>query len=160
MAVRVAKVEDVPAIFDLGQKMLTRMYGPGKVKANRTTGYSEMRMLIQSKTGLVIVDEIEGEIVGVLAGQVMKWSFVDLRYATDIAFFVEENRPVTAVKLLRRFIYWAQQQPNVREVLVNVTHGLGDMERMKTMYEKLGMRHVGGSFSVRLGNLAEQEVAA
>jgi hypothetical protein len=159
VSVREATVEDVPRIFDLGQKMLNRMYGYGKVQANRTTGYREMRQLIQSKIGVVLVDEVDGELLGVLAGQVMKWSFVDLRYATDIAFFVEENHPVTAVKLLRTFIYWARQQPNVREVLVNVTHGLGDMERMKTMYEKLGMRHVGGSFSIRLGNLAEREAA-
>lgn len=160
MAVREATVEDVPRIFDLGQDMLNRMYGLGRVRANRTRGYKEMRQLIHSKVGLVIVDEEGGELLGVLAGQVMTWSFVDLRYATDIAFFVKEDKPVTAVKLLRRFIYWAQQQPNVREVLINVTHGLGDVDRMKTMYEKLGLHHVGGSFSIRLGNLAEQEVAA
>ena len=160
MAVRKATVEDVPRIFDLGQDMLDRMYGEGKVMANRERGYKEMRQLIQSKTGLVIVDEQEGELLGVLAGQVMVWAFVNLRYATDIAFFVREDRPVTAVKLLRRFVYWAQKQRNVREVLINVTHGLGDLDRVKVMYEKLGMIHVGGSFSVRLGNLAEQEVAA
>ena len=158
--VREATINDVPAIFDLGQEMLNRMYGLGRVRADRERGYREMRQMIASKQSIVLVDEQKGELLGVLVGQVMKWSFVDLRYATDIAFFVQENRPVTAIKLLRRFIYWAQQQPNVREVLVNVTHGLGDVERMKTMYEKLGMRHVGGSFSLLLGNLAEQEVAA
>jgi hypothetical protein len=73
-----------------------------------------------------------------------------MRIAQDFAFYVEEGRPVTAIKLLRRFIYWANQQPNVDEVLVSVTHGIGDLDRVKVLYEKLGMTHIGGVFSMPL----------
>jgi hypothetical protein len=159
VAVRIAKVEDVPAIFDLGQQMLNRMYGPGRVKANRTSGYSEMRMLIQSKTGLVIVDEIEGEIAGVLAAQRMKQAFCDHWIAVDLAYFVEENKPITAMKLVRHYLWWAQQQKGVNEALINVTHGVGDVERAKELFVKLGMTHVGGSFAVRFNKLARAEAA-
>ena len=72
-----------------------------------------------------------------------------------VPFVVKENKPVTAVKLLRHFINWGKGQKNVREVLVNVVTGLSDPVKMTKMYERLGMRHVGGSFSVWLGDTAQ-----
>lgn len=153
--IRQAKLADLDDIFTLGQKMLDRVHGPGVVKVDPQQGRKDMRFLMNSKTAIVLVDRSsDGELLGVLAGQVVKQSFVDLRFATDLAFYVQEDHPITAVKLLRHFINWAKGQPNVREILIQVSTGLGDSERMTTMYEKLGLRHMGGCFSVWLGGQA------
>ena len=160
--IREATIADVPKIFDLGQEMLNRMYGLGRVRVNREEGYRDMRMLINSKTGLVVIDvDAEGNLLGVLAAQRVKQIFTDHWYCVDQAFFVQENKPISALKLVRHFLWWAQQQKGVNEAIVNVTHGLGDPERMRVMYEKLGMTHLGGSFGVRFNKLAvvEQEAA-
>jgi hypothetical protein len=47
----------------------------------------------------------------------------------------------------------------VNEALINVTHGVGDVERAKELFVKLGMTHVGGSFAVRFNKLAGAEAA-
>ena len=156
MTVRQAKLKDLDAIFELGQEMLDRVYGEGEVETDPQQGRKDMRFLMNSKTAIVLVDvDEDGVLNGFVAGQVMKQAFVNLRYVTDIAFVVREDKPVTAVKLLRHFINWGKGQPNVREVLINVITGLSDPVKMTTMYERLGMRHVGGSFSVWLGNTSQ-----
>jgi hypothetical protein len=96
------------------------------------------------------VAEVDGEIVGCLAGQVMRQSFVDIRYATDLAFVVMPNHPAQAVALARHFIHWAKAQKNVKEVTLQISSGLANADRVSEMYEKLGLKKMGSCHTVYL----------
>ena len=158
--IKVATYEDMDAMFKLGQENLDRQYGRNVMRVDEQEGRRELRQIMSSATGVAYVDyDSEGQLNGCIIGQVVKQSFVKNRFVTDLAFFVREDKPITAVKLLRHFIDWGRKQKNINEVIINVSSGLGDTERMKTMYEKLGLRWMGGCFCLELGKVAAAKAA-
>lgn len=146
--IREGKLDDIPKLLEIGQYYLDQIH-PG-MKIDKQQAPKDLRYLMSSKTGVVLVAEEEGEIVGVLAGQVMKQAFVDCRYATDLAFVVLPGHPIQAVQIARQFVHWAKQQRNVKEIVLNISSGLGNVDRTGKMYERLGMRKMGGTYAIYL----------
>lgn len=146
--VRHGRLEDIPKLLEIGQWYLDQI-SPG-AKIDHKNAPKDLRYLMNTATGCVLVAEVRGEIVGTLIGQVVKQSFVDLRFATDLAFVVMPGHPVQAVMLARQFIHWAKQQRNVREVTLQISSGLANVDRVALMYEKLGMRNMGACFTLQL----------
>lgn len=144
--IRQGRLEDIPRIFEIGQWYLDQIQDGYKI--DWKNGPKDLRYLMSSKQGRVLVAEVDGKVVGTLIGQVVKQAFVDVRYATDLAFVVEPGHPVQAVMLARHFIHWARKQPNVKEVTLQISTGLANVDRVARMYEKLGMRNMGGCFTV------------
>lgn len=146
--IRRGKLEDIPKLLDIGQWYLDQIHDG--LKIDRKAAPKDLRYLMSSATGVVLVAEKDGEIVGGLAGQVVKQSFVDVRFATDLAFVVKPGNPVMAVMLARRFIQWARGQKNVKEITLQISSGLANADRVARMYEKLGLRNMGACFTLYL----------
>jgi len=146
--IRNAEYRDIPAILDIGQWYLDHIH-PGTT-IDREAGPKDLRYLISSATGWVGVAEKGGEIVGALAGQVVRQSFVKQRYATDVGFVVLPGHPIQAVGLARHFIHWSRQQKGVRDVTLQISSGLANVDRVGKLYEKLGLRHMGGCYTMFL----------
>lgn len=144
--IRQGRLEDIQPIFEIGQWYLDQIHDGYKIDWKQ--GPKDLRFLINSKQARVLVAEVDGKVVGALIGQVVKQAFVDIRYATDLAFIVKPGHPIQAVMLARHFIHWARKQPNVREVTLQISSGLRNNERVARMYEKLGMKNMGACFTL------------
>ena len=146
--VRDGTLADIPQMLEIGQWYLDRIHNG--VKIDWKEAPKELRYLMSTATGKVLVAEKEGEIVGLLVGQVVKQSFVKMRFATDLAFVVKPGHPIQAVMLARHFIHWARQQKNVKEVILQISSGLANADRVAKLYEKLGLRNMGACFALYL----------
>ena len=49
-------------------------------------------------------------------------------------------------KLMRRFIGWAKENPGVKEIMLGISSGIGDSERTKKLYERMGAVKIGDNF--------------
>lgn len=143
--VRSARHEDIPKLLEIAD-WYVRQINP-ELRADKVGGAKDLRFLMASKTGCVFVAEVDGVVVGGLAGQVLKQSFVDCRYATDVGFAVLPKHPIQAVMLVRRFVQWARKQPGVKEITLQISSGLANADRVGRMYERLGLRHMGACFT-------------
>jgi len=148
MTIREGRLNDIPKLLEIGQYYLDQIH-PG-MTIDKNSAPKDLRYLMSSKTGVVLVAEHHNEIVGVLVGQVMKQAFVNCRYATDLAFVVMPGHPIQAVQLARQFVHWAKGMRNVKEIVLNISSGLGNVERVGEMYERLGMRKMGGTYAIYL----------
>ena len=44
------------------------------------------------------------------------------------------------------FISWAKNNPGVKEIMLGTTSGIGDTERTKKLYERMGVVRIGDTF--------------
>ena len=49
-------------------------------------------------------------------------------------------------KMMRRFISWATETRGVKEIMLGINSGIGDAERTRKLYERMGAIKVGDSF--------------
>ena len=49
-------------------------------------------------------------------------------------------------KMMRRFISWARKNRGVCEILLGTDSGIGDSNRTKKLYERMGAIKIGDSF--------------
>lgn len=136
--IRPATHSDIPRILELGTIM------------HATTNYSGLRYdqeragqfiagLI-SGGGVVFLAEIDGVVVGGIAGALGQQWFNDDLYAFEIALFVEPSRRhgLTAIKLLRAFIKWGQLR-GAKHIEAGVTTGQG-VDGITRLYQSLGFK--------------------
>ena len=48
--------------------------------------------------------------------------------------------------MLRAYIRWARLNNGVAEIILGVTSGIGDMDRTRKLYERMGAIKMGDSF--------------
>ena len=49
---------------------------------------------------------------------------------------------------MRRFITWSKKNNGVKEIALGVSSGIGDSDRVKQLYERMGATRVGDNFVV------------
>jgi len=95
--------------------------------------------------GVVIVAEIDGKIVGSIAGMETSDWWSDKLYLADLWFFVykEHRKSRAAIKLVRSFLEVGREA----KVTVKLGHVYsGDLDRKDNFYERLGMAKVGSLY--------------
>ena len=65
---------------------------------------------------------------------------------SGIFFYVTEKGVGVGGNLMRRFISWAKDNPGVKEIMLGTTSGIGDVERTKNLYERMGAMRIGDTF--------------
>ena len=90
--------------------------------------------------------DIDGEIEGVFIGVANQLWYSRKKQAADLFFYVTDKGKGWGSSLLRRYIQWARFNKGVAEITLGVMSGIGDMERTKKLYEKLGAVKVGDSY--------------
>ena len=94
----------------------------------------------------VVIAEVDGKIEGALIGVTHQLWYSRRKQASDLFFYVTENGKGVGANLMRRFISWAKNNPGVKEIMLGTTSGIGDMERTKKLYQRMGAVRIGDTF--------------
>jgi len=119
---------------------------PLDVKTLRTN----LQICILSAEHLVLVVDIEDEIKGIMIGVTHQLWYSRKKQATDLFFYVSPSARGGGwgTKLMRRFISWAKENPGVKEIMLGISSGLDDVDRTKTLYERMGAIRIGENYVI------------
>ena len=145
--IRNARPEDIPALLDLGAKALAESEHPARFDRSKTRKMLRYAIMMHRKDGpmRVWVAETQGEVVGVLIGQMDALFFSSDRYATDLVFYTHPSHRGHGLNLVRRFLEWARNDKKVVDITLQISSGI-EVERTQDLYERLGLKFVGGCF--------------
>ena len=143
--IRKAENKDVSGIMELVKEAHTHSISRF-VKLDPKTLRTNIQVCVLSAEHFVVVVELEGKIEGVMIGVTHQLWYSRKKQATDLFFYVTENGIGWGAKLMRRFIGWAKENPGVKEIMLGITSGIGDAERTKKLYERIGAVRIGDTF--------------
>ena len=107
---------------------------------------NNLQVCILSAEHFVVVAELDGKIEGAMIGVTHQLWYSRKKQATDLFFYVTEEGIGVGANLMRRFISWAKDNPGVKEIMLGTTSGIGDVERTKKLYERMGAMRIGDTF--------------
>jgi len=109
-----------------------------------------IQVCILSSEHLVMVVELDNNIEGIIIGVTHQLWYSRKKQATDLFFYVSPSvrGDGWGTKLMRRFITWAKENPGVKEIMLGVSSGIGDVDRTKTLYERMGAVHIGENYVI------------
>lgn len=145
--IRPANYEDIPALVDLGAVMHQESryrvlpYAPNKV-------FGLLANMIEKDTGLLIVAERNGEIIGGFMGLVVEHWFSNSLIATDFALFIHPDHRggMTAARLLKRFVAWSRER-GAELITAGITTGV-NADASTRLYQSIGFEPVGIAFNM------------
>ena len=107
---------------------------------------NNLQVCILSAEHFVLVVELEGEIEGLFIGVTHQLWYSKKKQATDLFFYVTEKGTGWGAKMMRRFISWAKENPGVEEIMLGISSGIGDADRTRKLYERMGAVKIGDNF--------------
>jgi len=144
MIIREAKsTYDFEQIVDMARDMHAESPRFSRVPFEAEKVYALTRRLTEEDTGLVLVAEDEGVLVGMYAGFLAPYFFSYENYASDVALYVSPGQrggPLAA-QLIQAFVAWATEK-GVRELAPGASTEVST-EAVRALYESQGFR-VGG----------------
>lgn len=151
VSVRAAVEADIPTLIELGAALHAESprfrrypYSPRKV--------AEMALAVIPGGG-ALVAEIDGKIVGVMAGFVVEQWFSETKVASDLTFYIlpeYRKKGRAALMLVRAFEQWAKSKGAV-DVVPGASTQI-DPDTTRSFYEKLGYVTSGYQFFKELGD--------
>lgn len=145
--IRKAENKDVSGIMELVKEAHSKSISQF-VKLDPKTVRTNVQVCILSAEHFVLVVELDGKIEGVLIGVTHQLWYSRAKQATDLFFYVTYEGTGWGAKLMRRFISWAKDNPGVKEIMIGITSGIGDADRTKRLYERMGAMRIGDTFVV------------
>jgi GNAT superfamily N-acetyltransferase len=141
--IRPAKLEDIPAMVELGRLM------HGESPLWSRLAYSPFKVgivcerLIELDGGFAFVGERDGSIVGAMLGVAEEHWMSNDKVATELALFVESSSrgALLAARLVSRFVVWAEDE-GARLTVAGVSTGV-EPERTAQFYERFGFSRNG-----------------
>lgn len=150
--IRKATTSDLQAIVALGYRLCDRT-PLADIPRDRPAIVHTITQCMASQYGCCLVAEHDRQITGVILGIAQQYWFSRKRQATDLMFTAETPRD--GLRLLRAFVTWAWAVPNVVEVALGQSSGI-EVERTGKVFKRLGFEQVGGIYSMRWAQRAEQ----
>lgn len=148
--IRTATLSDIDGIVELAKHFYGQMEGG---RFSEKIFRPNIRMLIKSENSIVILCEHDGKISGALIGVIDRLWYSEDFVAHDLAFAVKPKASgLYAWLMAKQFIRWAKSKPNVVDITMQVSSGLGEAERVGALYEALGMKKMGGCYSLFVGD--------
>lgn len=141
--IRPANPFDIPALLDLGARMHAESPRFSRLTFSRTRLHDTLRSLLDSPHGFLWVAEIEGRVIGGMAGLISQhWASED-RVATDLALFIDDRQRggMSTARLVTEYKRWAWKH-GAHIVQVGVTTGV-QTEQTAQLYERLGLTRCG-----------------
>lgn len=143
--IRKSENRDVSGIIELVKEAHGRSISQF-VKLDPKTLRTNVQVCVLSAEHFVSVVELDGKIEGVIIGVTHQLWYSKRKQATDLFFYVTEKGTGWGAKLMRRFISWAKENPGVKEIMLGITSGIGDTDRTKKLYERMGAVRIGDTF--------------
>jgi GNAT superfamily N-acetyltransferase len=140
--IRAATPQDVAQMVELGRQMVeSTSYGRYTYSVDKVAALCTE--LIKSPTGIALVAEQEGQLVGAFVGSVYPMWFSTELEASDYAMFVHPDyrRSAHALHMVRAFVEQAKSLGASRICIGNST-GF-EPEKVRALYEMAGFKFVG-----------------
>lgn len=152
MKIRLAKMEDIPALVELGRAIhaVTRFkqfeFNPERVAGN-------LMAVIQDQRGIycfLVAEDASGVAVGGLVGCLERHVFSDQLVATLVHYDVlpEKRMGGAGLRLLTAFRKWAENR-GAFELSAGISSGT-DLNKMDRFMRRLGFQLTGGNYSLML----------
>lgn len=152
MGIRVATLEDLPRIMDLGEQLHHESPRWSRLSFNRAKAEAFMHMLLTSDNGVVFVAERDGVVVGGIAGYAeAHWSSDDI-IANEVSFFMDGGARgnMAATRLICALKAWGGMR-GAKWLHAGTSTGL-DPERTAALYECMGFSRCAIGLEVGYGN--------
>jgi len=152
MEIRVATLDDLPRILELGELLHQESPRWARLSFNRAKAAHFIAHLILEPTGVVFVAEHGGLVVGGIAGMATAhWSSDDV-VAQEVSFFMapEARGRMAAVRLICALRAWGEMR-GAKWLQAGTSTGL-DPERTAGLYEQLGFSRCAIGLEVEYGN--------
>jgi len=143
--IRVAKEGDIKRIIEVCKEAHEASISkdvPLDVKTLR----KNIQVCILSREHLVLVVVLDDEVEGIFIGVTHQLWYSRRKQATDLILYVTGKGTGWGAKLMRRFIGWSKDNPGVKEVMLGVSSGIGDPDRTRRLYERMGAVKIGDNF--------------
>ena len=154
MKIRTAKMEDIPALLELGRSIhATTRFRQFEFSSERVA--SNLTAVIQDKRGIycfLVAEDAAGAVVGLLIGCLERHIFSEEQIvATMIHYDVlaEKRMGGAGLRLLSAFRIWAENR-GAFELNVGISSGT-DLYKLDRFMRKLGFQQTGGNYSLMLG---------
>lgn len=140
--IRVARISDVLALYSLQKRLISYERNYDKAMKRNAVYYppKELRRLIKSRNGRILVAEIDGEIVGCGFGRITKaegWDAFDKKGYVGSMFVDPKFRGKgIGKKILSGLLDWFKER-KVKDVQLNV---YPNNERAVSFYEGFGFK--------------------
>lgn len=138
MSIRVANLDDLPRILDLGEQLHKESPRWSRLSFNRGKAEAFMRLLLTDPRGVIFVAEREGAVVGGIAGFAEPhWSSDDI-VAQEVSFFMASDArgSMAPTRLICALRAWGEMR-GAKWLHAGTSTGL-DPERTAGLYERLG----------------------
>lgn len=143
MKLRMATVDDLPAIVVLGRVMHEESsFAPMDYDVDRVK--ETISDLMNKSQFVVVAEDTNGEVIGGMAGMVTQSWFGRDMVANDLALFVASDARggMAAIKMMKAFVHWAKLA-GAKQIRPGVTTGHARAEKL---FERLGFARCGASF--------------
>jgi L-amino acid N-acyltransferase YncA len=146
--IRPATNDDIPRIIELG-RLLHQSSSYAAMEFDEGMAASFIEQLI-SGVGVVFVAEIDGVVVGGIAGGITEQWFSSELLAFDYSFFIDPKTRsgITATKLVRAFTEWARLK-GAKHIQIGITTDI-NVEGTSRFYRALGFEDAGLFFNKEL----------
>lgn len=144
--IRKAHYNDIPRMVELGRRVHS-LSADCDIPLDEQSARLAVAGLIASGDGLVLVDEVEGKITGMLVGYVQAIWYSKKRYATAMVTYAE--RRGAFVWMVKRFKKWALEQKRAIEIIFDASFGGAIGEKANSVLPKLGFVQSGIAWVAR-----------
>jgi RimJ/RimL family protein N-acetyltransferase len=138
MSIRVAQLDDLPRILELGEQLHHESPRWSRLSFSKDRAETFLRMLLTDPRGVVFVAELDGVVVGGIAGFAEPhWASDDV-VAQEVSFFMapEARGSMAATRLICALRAWGGIR-GAKFLQAGTSTGL-DPERTAGLYERLG----------------------
>ena len=143
--IRKAEFKDVSGIMEIAKECHSKSIS-NPVPLDPETLRKNLQVCILSAEHFVVVVELEGKLEGAFIGVKHQLWYSRKKQAADLFFYVTDKGTGWGAKMMRRFISWARENRGVCEILLGTDSGIGDSNRTKKLYERMGAIKIGDSF--------------
>lgn len=146
--IRVATTDDIPRILELGN-LLHQTSSFSRHPFDEAKVDALMRN-IMAGAGVVYVAEIDGVVIGGIAGGITEFWFCNEKIGFDFSFFIHPDYRggMSAPRLIVAFKEWARLNGAV-EIHMGVTTGI-HTEATGRLYEKMGFELAGPLYKMEV----------
>lgn len=148
--IRHACMADIPAIIELCKEARDTSATLGSIDGCRETITANLEAMCLSPHHLLLVLDVDGEAVGVLIGVVANSWWHQGLDATDVCFYIKPNHRGRGMKMLDRFIAWAEGFSQLKQIFLSISYGGEAGQRTERLYNRKFQR-VGASYSIVIG---------
>ena len=138
MTIREATLEDIPDLIDMGMRFHAGSAYSALLQPSKAVVASSLRMLIESDSGAVFVQEREGELTGAILGIIVPHFVTGETVLGELSWWVDEGHRGAGLRLLAKLEGWARENGATKSTVIEP---MGN-PRIGQVYERMGYQMV------------------